>query len=107
MNYETSDAAAAKCNEPSTGSASSRCDYETAQGTLQFAAGETSKTIAVPIVNDAYAEGNESFTFKLANPGGSGSTLGSPSRITVTITDDETINGTNRIDNHGFFVRQR
>src|SRR6266498_468528 len=96
VNYATSDTAAANCNTANTGSASSRCDYETAQGTLQFTAGETSKTIAVPIVNDAYAEGNESFNINLANPGGSGSRLGSPSRITVIITDNDAINGPTR-----------
>ena len=70
----------------------------------QFAAGETSKTISIPIIDDAYAEGNESFTITLSNP--TGATLGTPSSATLTITDNETANGTNPIDQSGFFVRQ-
>ena len=50
-----------------TGVASSRCDYATSVGRLSFAAGETSKTISIPIVDDAFAEGNESFTITLSN----------------------------------------
>src|SRR6266851_1423830 len=47
IDYATSDTSGANsCNAPSTGAASSRCDYLTTLGTLQFAAGETTKTIS-------------------------------------------------------------
>ncbi len=63
VSYTTSDSAgAANCNVVS-GFASARCDYGTFAGTLQFAAGETSKTVSVPIIDDAYAEGSETFLF--------------------------------------------
>ena len=52
------------------GKASPRCDFENTIGTVQFAAGETSKTLSVAIVDDAYAEGNETFTINLSNPVG-------------------------------------
>ena len=87
------------------GVASARCDYTNAVGTLRFAANETAKTITIPIVNDSYAEGSESFTFTLSNPAGSG--LGAPNTTTVTITDNETTNGPNPVDGTPFFVRQQ
>jgi uncharacterized repeat protein (TIGR01451 family) len=106
VNYATSDSAVVNCNAPNTGNASSRCDYVSTAGSLNFAAGETSHTIAIPLVDDSYAEGNESFVITLTNATGSGSTLASPTRATVTITDNEAINGTNPLDTPGFFVRQ-
>ncbi|HUE82842.1 MAG TPA: Calx-beta domain-containing protein [Pyrinomonadaceae bacterium] len=59
-----------------------RCDYVTTVGTLRFSAGETSKTFTIPIIDDAYAEGNETFSIELSNP--SGATLGTPSTAIVT-----------------------
>src|SRR6266545_288078 len=50
------------------GTASAGADYTTASGTLSFAAGETVKTIAVPITDDAASEPPESFTLNLSNP---------------------------------------
>ncbi|PYS30168.1 MAG: hypothetical protein DMF75_16350, partial [Acidobacteria bacterium] len=103
VDYATSDTAGAnKCNI-TNGKASSRCDYLPQAGTLRFAANETSKTISIPIVDDSYAEGNESFIVTLSNS--TGATLGSPSVATVNITDNETVNGTNPIDQTSFFVR--
>jgi hypothetical protein len=91
------------------GSAYGRCDFATVVGTLSFAAGEASKTVFVPIIDDAYAEGNETFSIVLSNP--TGATLGSPATATVTINDNETVDGTNPIlltNDMGiaFFVRQ-
>jgi uncharacterized repeat protein (TIGR01451 family) len=105
VDYATNDPAGlTNCNVVN-GVASSRCDYATAVGRLSFAAGETSKTISIPIVDDAYAEGNESFTISLSSP--TGAALVTPSSATVTITDNETVNGTNPIDQTAFFVRQQ
>jgi hypothetical protein len=86
------------------GIASARCDYATAVGRLRFAAGETVKTIAVPIVDDAYAEGSESFSISLNSP--SGASLGSATMATIRINDNESTNGLNPIDQAEFFVRQ-
>jgi len=93
----------------SDGSASERSDYLAAFGTLQFAAGETSKTITVFIVDDVYGEGAETFSVTLSNP--VGFTLASPSVLTVTINSDESVNGLNPVKdanfNTDFFVRQQ
>jgi hypothetical protein len=50
------------------GNASSRCDYTRTIGTLQFAAGETLKTIVVPFTDDAYAEGTKRLRSVLPMP---------------------------------------
>jgi len=91
------------------GSAYGRCDFATVVGTASFAAGETTKTFAVPIIDDFYAEGNETFGVALSNP--SGATLSGNSTATVTITDNETSDGPNPIFQTNpagvtFFVRQ-
>ena len=105
VDYATSDTAGlTNCNVVN-GVASSRCDYATSVGRLSFAAGESSKTISIPIVDDAYAEGNESFTITLSSP--TGAALTTPSSATVTISDNETVNGANPIDQTPFFVRQQ
>jgi hypothetical protein len=85
-------------------SASSRKDYITALGTLRFAAGETSKTLAVLINEDSYLEGNETFSVNLTNP--SGASLGGPSIATVTIIDDGNEPATNVIDDPETYVCQ-
>ena len=105
VDYATSDTAGANNCNSVAGVASSRCDYLTTLGTLSFAAGEASRTISIPIIDDVYAEGSENFTITLSNA--AGATLGSQASSTLTITDNETVNGTsNPIDQAGFFVRQ-
>ncbi|HUQ31150.1 MAG TPA: tandem-95 repeat protein, partial [Pyrinomonadaceae bacterium] len=107
VDYATSDPSGLNNCDQVTGIASSRCDYATTVGTLRFAAGESFKDIAIPIVNDVYAEGGngEVFTITLSNV--SGADLGSPTTATITI-NDLTDNGTepNPIDNDSFFIRQ-
>ena len=104
VDYATSDASGAtNCNAPNTGNASSRCDYEATAGTLRFAAGDTSKTISIPIIDDSYAEGAENFTITMSNA--VGATLASPATATVTIIDNDSVNGTNPVDQASFFVR--
>jgi hypothetical protein len=106
INYATGDSSGANnCNVVS-GSASSRCDYIATSGTLNFAANETSKNILIPIVDDRYLEGPETFTVTLSAAGGSNVTLGLPSTITLTIIDNETSNGVNPVDTSSFFVRE-
>ena len=105
VGYATSDTADLDNCSFITGKASQRCDYITSVGTVRFAAGETSKNISIPIVDDAYAEGNENFTITLSNA--SGATLGAPNTAPVTIQDNEATNGPNPIDGTAFFVRQQ
>ena len=92
------------------GSAFGRCDFATTVGTLSFGSGEPTTGLDIPITDDSYAEGNETFNVVLSNA--TGATLGSPSTATVTIADNDTVNGPNPIlqtDNAGiaFFVRQQ
>ena len=104
VDYSTSDASgAAPCNATS-GLASSRCDYITTLGTLQFAVGETTKTIRVSLINDVYIEGTETFSVGLSNP--VGAPLGTPSVATVNILDNDFQQVQNPLNNANFFVRQ-
>jgi hypothetical protein len=82
--------------------ATSRCDHMWTVGTLRFTAGETSKTFSVPIIDDSYAEGNETFTVSISNPGGA--TLGTQTTATVMIVDNDNVTGANPINQSGFFV---
>lgn len=71
------------------GTATAGQDY-TAQATttLNFAPGQTSTTIAVPVLDDATIEGDEAFTAKLSNA--QGATIGT-STATGTIKDDDIV----------------
>ena len=102
--YSTSDTAGSQKCDVFNGAASSRCDYLITLGTLQFAANETSKTITIPISDDRYKEGDETFSIGLSNP--TGATIGSPDTVVITITDNDGATGPNPIDQSGFFVRQ-
>ena len=86
------------------GGAYGRCDYATSVDTLNFLAGETTKTFAIPIIDDSLAEGNETFSIVLSNV--TGASLGTPATATVTIIDNETVTGANPIFTTPFFVRQ-
>ena len=54
------------------GTAAAGLDYTQTAGTLTFKAGETSKTVAVAVLDDAIDEGEETFTLILRNPTGEG-----------------------------------
>ena len=85
------------------GNAFGRCDYAISRDMLIFAPGETSKTIIIPIIDDSRTEPSESFSVELRNP--TGATLGSPSTTTVTIVDNDSVDGPNPIFTIPFFVR--
>ena len=72
----------------SDGTATAGSDYTAASGTLTFAAGDTTRTVSVAVLDDAHDEDDETVTFALSNP--------SPSRVkladakasgTITNTD--------------------
>jgi Calx-beta domain/Domain of unknown function (DUF4214) len=105
VDYATSDTAGLNECTFNNGSASSRCDYATSIGTLRFAAGEGAKEIFIPLVDDSYGEGSESFTITLSNP--TGVNLGSTMTTTVQIVDNENVTGPNPIVGNDFFIRQQ
>jgi uncharacterized repeat protein (TIGR01451 family) len=72
----------------SNGSATQPGDYTSASGSLQFAPGETIKTFIVPIINDAFVEGNETINIILTSPTG-GAVEGSPFTSTILILDND------------------
>ncbi|MBE9072706.1 Calx-beta domain-containing protein [Microcystis sp. LEGE 08355] len=69
------------------GTAKAGQDYTSVSGTLTFNAGESQKTITIPINNDPDSEGNETFTINLSNPIG-GAVLGT-NTATITIIDND------------------
>ncbi len=69
------------------GSAQAGDDYTARSGRLNFAAGQTTRTIAIDIEDDAFVENSENFTVELLNP--VGGVLGSQQRSTVTILDND------------------
>ncbi|HWN08238.1 MAG TPA: TIGR03118 family protein [Pyrinomonadaceae bacterium] len=100
VNYNTFD-------ESQPDHASQKSDYEIALGSVSFAAGETSKTFRILIVNDTFDENDEVIDLMLSNPTGAGVGLGSPNTSGVTILDNDTgAPATNPIDTSSFFVRQ-
>ena len=54
----------------SDGTATAGSDYTATSGTLSFAAGETHKSVSVPVLDDAHDEGSETLTMTLSNPSG-------------------------------------
>ena len=70
----------------SDGTATAGSDYTSTSGTLTFAAGETTKTVAVPVLANDLAEDAETLTLSLSNASG---TRLVGSQATGTIGDDE------------------
>jgi uncharacterized delta-60 repeat protein len=73
----------------SDGTAVNGQDYNSQIGTLTFAAGETSKTFSITILDDAVVESDETVNLSLSLPTG-GATLGTPSTATLTIVNEDT-----------------
>ncbi|MBZ0093975.1 MAG: retention module-containing protein [Sulfuricella sp.] len=75
VNYVTAD-----------GSATAGQDYTATSGSLTFAAGETSKTVSVPITNDLVYEGNETFAVNLS--GASAATIADSQGVGTIVDND-------------------
>ncbi|HYD29681.1 MAG TPA: putative Ig domain-containing protein, partial [Azospirillaceae bacterium] len=58
-------------------------------GTVSFAAGETTKTITIPVAGDSAGESNEGFTVTLSSP--SGATLDTASAAGIIQNDDASL----------------
>jgi glucose/arabinose dehydrogenase len=80
VNYATSNGTGA------TG-ATAGSDYTAATGTVNFGAGETSKTFTVAVTNDTIGERNETLNLTLSAP--VGGTLGTQLTAALTILDDD------------------
>ncbi|HEV7242748.1 MAG TPA: Calx-beta domain-containing protein [Thermoanaerobaculia bacterium] len=71
-----------------TGGTASATDFTGANGTLTFAAGETSKSFSVQSTNDSTYEADETIRISLTGAT-AGAAIGSPSTTTLTIDDDD------------------
>ena len=71
----------------SDGTATAGTDFTAASGTLTFAAGETSKTVSVTLLDDAIDEGKETFALQLSNPQPAGILMLDDAQATGTITN--------------------
>ncbi|MBA2734253.1 MAG: DUF4214 domain-containing protein, partial [Acidobacteria bacterium] len=105
VDYATQDQAGLTPCSVTNSIASQRCDYAMSVGTLRFAVGENTKTIFIPLIDDAFVEGSEVFTLTLTDA--TGSSLGTFATTTIAITDNDATNAVpNPIDDATFFVRQ-
>lgn len=69
------------------GTATPTNDFIATTNSLVFAPGETVKFVAIPIINDQLAEGDETVVMQLTNSGGA--LLLAPSTAILTIVDDD------------------
>ena len=72
----------------SDSTATAGTDYTSTSGTLTFAAGETEKTVSVPVIDDSHDESDETFTVTLSNASGGDAYL-EDATATGTIADDD------------------
>ncbi|MEI6162031.1 MAG: Calx-beta domain-containing protein, partial [Roseococcus sp.] len=68
------------------GTATAASDFTAASGTLSFAAGETSKTIAVAVLGDTVVEADESFSLLLSTA--TGATIADGTGLGTILNDD-------------------
>ena len=89
------------------GGAYARCDFATAVGIVNFAAGDAQpKIITIPLIDDAYVEGVETFQVQLSNA--QSATLDTFDAATITIQDNDSAGAPNPImTSNQFFVRQQ
>jgi CSLREA domain-containing protein len=82
VNYATSDGSAT-----GGGTCAAGVDYITTSGTLNFSAGQTSKTFQITLCDDAVYEGTEDINLTLSSP--VGSIIGPFNPAVFSITDNE------------------
>ncbi|MFM6271285.1 MAG: Calx-beta domain-containing protein, partial [Dolichospermum sp.] len=70
------------------GTATAGSDYNNTPITVNFANGETSKTVTIPIIDDSLLESNETINLSLSNPT-NGLTIGTQNNATVNIIDND------------------
>jgi hypothetical protein len=70
------------------GTATAGADYAGLPAVVRFRPGESSRTIPIPIPDDADFESNETVVLSLGSPTG-GATIGTPSAATLVIGDDD------------------
>ena len=80
MDYATSDG-------EGDGGATAGSDYAAASGTLSFAVGDTEKTVAVEVLDDAVDEDSETFTLTLSNVQGNAYLADAEATGTITNSD--------------------
>ena len=86
--------------------AQQRSDYIIAAGSLAFAAGETTKTFPVFMVDDGYIDPFETFSVTLTDPT-NGAVVGSQATAIISISDNDTSQATaSPLNNASFFVQQ-
>lgn len=105
VEYQTVDDPAPVRCDVVNGKSYARCDYATTIDTVTFAAGETQKTVAIPLIDDAHVEGSE--TFQLRLNGAQGASLGAPSVALLVVLDNDAGPNANPILSAPFFVRMQ
>jgi len=71
------------------GTATAGQDYTSTSGSLTFSNGETTKTLQIPVLDDAVTEPDETFTVVLR--ASNLETLGTPATLVVTLQDRSTV----------------
>lgn len=71
-----------------TGGTATAADFTGGSGTLDFAAGETSKTFTIQTTEDSLFEGDETIVLALGNPT-NGTAIGSPATMEIEILEDD------------------
>ncbi len=83
-----------------------KSDYTSAVGTVRFAAGESLKTISIPIIDNGDVRGTRSFKIVLSDNEGNATFIGGTKEATVIIMERDTApRPTNPIDEGRTFVR--
>jgi Tol biopolymer transport system component len=89
------------------GTAMVKSDYGPVFGRLQFAPGEASKNISIPLTDSASVRGNRSFKLTLSDNEGNATFIGGIRETTVTVLDrDSSPRPKSPIDDTAYFVRQ-